>query len=150
MLELSKKNEEELLSSIPVVEGMKLSIKELEDNSITLSAPLHKNFNYEGTAFGGSLNTLCILSAYLMVNHLLKINSVSFKSIVIQDSHIKFLNPVTDDFEAVATSLKVQENLLIKMLKKKSLGRITIQSQIYEVGSKKKSVVFEGRYVVSK
>ena len=91
---------QQLVDSIPVITALGVEIEEVGDNFILLRAPLDKNINYEGTAFGGSLNTVAILSCYLMAHHILKHNQIPFKSLVIQNSHINYLKPVTQDFFA--------------------------------------------------
>ena len=50
-----------LISSIPVIKDMNIKITTLEVGNILLQAPLKSNFNYEGTAFGGSLNTITVV-----------------------------------------------------------------------------------------
>ena len=110
---------------------MNLEIFEISDTRISLKAPLGTHINYEGTAFGGSLNTICTLSCYLSVHHLLKLHQVEFQSLVIQKSDIHFLKPVEMDFRATCEFPnygKVQN--FIKMLKKREVARLQISSLI--------------------
>jgi len=148
-MDIFKLYKEELLNAIPVTSGIDLDILKIEDQSITLSAPLVNNVNYEGTAFGGSINTLCILSCYLLVHHVLKINKVVFKSLVIQDSSIKYIKPVDGNFNATSTIELKDEKLLIKLIQRKGVGRISVRSEICTDGSDETKVVFHGRFVAS-
>jgi len=139
----------ELLRSIPVVKGMNISIESLGKDSLRISAPLDSNINYEGTAFGGSLNTTCILSCYLLVHHVLKQNDIKFKSLVIQDSEIKYLIPVDGDFGAQAFFEAGSVQFLIKQLHSKGRGRVSVNSQVSLKGESETRVNFKGRFVVT-
>lgn len=132
----------ELIESIPILEGMGIEIYEIQDHSVTLSAPLSKNNNYQGTAFGGSLNTICILSSYLLIHHILKSNKVPFKTLVIQDSSIRYLRPVDSDFAATAEVDANDTNEFLEAVKSKNKGRISVKANVMG------KVEFEGRFVV--
>lgn len=129
-MDLKSKYKEQLLSFIPVVSAMEVDIIDIGLRQIKLSAPLNTNINYEGTAFGGSLNTLCILSGYLLVHHLMISNGLEIDSLVIQDSQIKYKKPVNKNFFAIATVDEEEMNKFFKLLKRKNTGRIKIQSSI--------------------
>jgi thioesterase domain-containing protein len=136
-----------LLDSIPVVQALGVDIESLSTEHVTVSAPLDNNLNYEGTAFGGSLNTVAILSCYMMAHHLLKIHQVKFDSLVIQNSCIDYHHPVQGDFKAMATVSPQESQKFILMMQKKGIGRIQIQSTIHTDESKNPLVTFEGRFV---
>jgi thioesterase domain-containing protein len=149
MNDLKKQYADDLLKSIPVVRGMNVSIENLGDYSLRLKAPLDSNINYEGTAFGGSLNTACILSCYLLVHHVMKMNKVSFRSLVIQNSHIDYHLPVDDDFCAEA---QIEENSaldLLRLLGARGRGRVSVDSRIETVSDSQKRVSFTGRFVAT-
>lgn len=146
-MEISEKYKQELLESIPVVSEMNIEIVEVGPRKIVLKAPLKKNINYEGTAFGGSINTLAILSCYLLTHHIMKVNEVDFKSLVIQNSEINYLNPVDSDFEATAEIDEGSINTFIRMLKRRGTGRLSVESKI-SVNSDVRAI-FNGRFVAS-
>lgn len=149
-MSLLNKYKEELLNSIPVVKAMDVQILDIADESITLGAPLNTNINYEGTVFGGSLNTACILSCYLLVHHLLKSNKIEFNSLVIQNSVINYKTPVQDDFRACAIVTESAKNNLIKLLERKGVGRIEVNSSISTQSGALGLVDFKARFVVKK
>lgn len=148
-MNLNTMYKEELLNSIPVVSGMDIDIVSIEDQSISLSAPLDTNINYEGTAFGGSLNTLCILASYLLVHHSLKSAEVKFSSLVIQDSEIKYLKPVNEDFIATSKVTEKDQKLFLKFVQRKSVGRISVEAFIEDSKTSEEKVHFKGRFVAS-
>lgn len=130
---------------------MDVDILEVTSRSIVLKAPLNTNINYEGTAFGGSLNTLCVLSAYLLVHHILVSHAVEFDSLVIQDSSINYISPVEGDFMATAEVSDFDISRFLKMLERRGKGRLELAASIAQVddSSKEHKVKFQGRYVVS-
>ena len=151
MQELITKYREQLLHSIPVVSGMDLSIKDIEPQSILIQAPLNPNINYEGTAFGGSLNTCCVLASFLLVQHLLRSREIEFNSLVIQDSSIKYLEPVDADFIAKSSVSDISLKSFLKCLDKRGQGRIQIQADVFNEGNfNRQKVSFLGRFVASK
>lgn len=149
MMDLINEYKKELISAIPVVSGMDLNIQSVNENEVHLKAPLNTHINYEGTAFGGSLNTVAILSAYLLCHHIMRIHKLDFKSLVIQDSSIKYLKPIHSDFIAKSFMELAHKNLFIKSLDKKGIGRATVSAQIYNINSQEVSVEFKGRFVAS-
>lgn len=149
-MELTEKYKQELLNSIPVVAAMKVEINDIGDNCLVVGAPLNTNINYEGTAFGGSLNTLCILSCYLLVHHQLKSNNIKFDSLVIQNSNIDYILPVHNDFKAKASVTESSKALLFKMVNRKGMGRVEVSSKIMIDNSENEFVTFKARFVVKR
>lgn len=150
MQELINKYREQLLHSIPVISGMDLKIKDIEPQSILIQAPLNPNINYEGTAFGGSLNTCCVLASFLLVQHLMRSRDIKFKSLVIQDSSIKYLQPVDGDFIAKSSVSDSSLKSFLRCLEKRGQGRIQIQAEVFnEKDLKQTKVSFQGRFVAS-
>ena len=47
---------------------MQVAVVSAAADAVTLSAPLAPNINHRSTAFGGSVSTLAILSAWSLVN----------------------------------------------------------------------------------
>ena len=147
-MDLKTQYKSKLLSAIPVVSAMKVDIIKIGIREITLTAPLDTNINYEGTAFGGSLNTLCILSGYLLVHHIMHSHEIGIDSLVIQDSQIKYIGPVHEDFYATASVDEAQLQSFLKMLERKKTGRIKIQSSV-TTGSSEGLVSFSARFVAT-
>ena len=52
-----------LHSEIPLTKLMELKIRNYNNSELVTTAPLHININDKGTAFGGSLATMTIISA---------------------------------------------------------------------------------------
>ena len=97
--------ERQLLADIPLARAMALSIRAWDDESLTLAAPLAPNINDKGCAFGGSLASLMTLAGWALVKLALDARTqtqVRAYDIYVQDSAIRYLAPVWQDFDAVA------------------------------------------------
>jgi len=83
----------------------------VDEGSVSLSMPIKGNTNVHGTAFAGSLYSLCVLSAwYTLVIHLrnpLGDNSLDNATVVVKSSEIQYKKPlwnIEDNQMIVATS----------------------------------------------
>jgi len=93
---------EYLHNNIPITKAMQVGVVEIVANRVVLSAPLLPNTNHRDTAFGGSLSTLAILSAWSLLR--LKMDEKNAKNahLVIQRQNVEYLHPVATDFSASA------------------------------------------------
>jgi thioesterase domain-containing protein len=97
--------EQALLTDIPLARAMALSIRVWDRESLTLAAPLAPNINDKGCAFGGSLASLMTLAGWGLLKLALdaaRAPASAACEIYVQDSTIRYLKPVWQDFEAVA------------------------------------------------
>lgn len=90
-----------LTTDIPLTRHLGFKILEATPFRVHLKAQLSDNINHKGTAFGGSLYTLSVLAAYSLVYLGLEKESIKTNNIVIQKGEIKYLKPVTADFDIV-------------------------------------------------
>ncbi|MDN5063643.1 thioesterase domain-containing protein [Aliarcobacter butzleri] len=139
--------ENKLHNEIPLTKFMDLKITKYDEKELITIAPLNKNINDKGTAFGGSLATLTIISGWSicwLISKELEINSENI--VVIKNEH-SYRKPVTKELichTKRATKDEI-ENLKNKLLLKKSAS-IKISSQIIEDGEV--CVDFTGYYVI--
>ena len=82
---------------IPLSKNMKVKVKQVDKNGITLIAPLTPNINHRSTVFGGSVSALAILAGWTLVHANLQALSLSSR-IVIQRNSIEYLQPIDGDF----------------------------------------------------
>ena len=90
--------QELLHSKIPITRAMGVRVDDYDGQRLILSAPLDANVNHLGTAFGGSLNALAVLSGYGLLWLELK---DSKSHIVIRKSSISYDHPVQGDIRAI-------------------------------------------------
>lgn len=90
-----------LTQDIPLTRHLGFEIIEAGPYKVHLRARLSENINHKGTGFGGSLYTLAVLAAYSLVYLGLEQENIKTKEIVIQRGEMKYLRPVTGDFEII-------------------------------------------------
>ena len=139
--------ENKLHNEIPLTKFMDLKITKYDEKELITIAPLNKNINDKGTAFGGSLATLTIIlgwSICWLISKELEINSENI--VVIKNEH-SYRKPVTKELicHTKRPTKDEIENLKNKLLLKKSAS-IKISSQIIEDGEV--CVDFTGYYVI--
>ena len=136
-----------LHNEIPLTKLMQLKIEDYDNKKLVTSAPLDVNINDKGTAFGGSLSTITIISSWSMCWLISQELNYDSKNIVVIKNMNKYLKPVTKDLIChTIKPTKKEIQILKEKLKKKGSASITLQSQIIEDGEL--CVEFEGVYVI--
>lgn len=135
-----------LRENIPISEKMGVRVAGLSPQSLCLSAPLQPNINHKSTAFGGSLFNLLVLAGWGLIAARLS-ESATGAEIVIQESHIRYLKPVQNDFVACA---EIHDETVFqrfeKQLLRRNKARIEMNARVIE--DQQTAVEFNGRYVV--
>lgn len=134
-----------LQAHIPLSAAMQVAVVAASSEAVTLSAPLAPNINHRSTAFGGSVSTLAILSAWSLVN--LRLRAEGLRSrLVIQSNRMDYDAPIEADFTATATLVDdMAWPLFLKMLQRKGRARIVVRSVVRcgeSIGGR-----FEGEFV---
>ncbi|WP_037572228.1 YiiD C-terminal domain-containing protein [Spirochaeta cellobiosiphila] len=133
-----------LNKNIPITKRMDLTILESSSQCVAIKAGLEANRNHKKTAFGGSINTLMVLSCFSLLKIILDEQNID-ADIVIQRSQIEFLRPVQTDFTS-RTRIEDQNkiNLFIDQLQRHGKGRIGLQATISQ---DKELAAFKGDFV---
>ena len=136
-----------LHNEIPLTKYMDIKIQDYNETKLITTAPLSININDKGTAFGGSLSTITIISAWSLCWLISKELGFDSNNIVIIKNETSFRKPVTKDIlcHTKKPSIEEIERLKQKLEKKKSAS-IKIESQIIENGEI--CVDFVGYYVI--
>lgn len=133
---------------IPIAKAIGITALRYQDGCLTLGAPLQPNINHKATAFAGSLNALVTLTCWSLIWLLLDAEALP-GTIVIQDSSIAYLRPITQDFAATAclpTDGSVER--FLAFLRKKNRARLELHAEIRQ--DDQLAVQFHGRYVVTR
>lgn len=135
--------QELLHSKIPITRAMCVRAEHYDGERLVLVAPLEENVNHLGTAFGGSLNALAVLSGYGLL--WLELQDTECH-IVIRESSISYERPVRGELRAVC--LRPDEDALAQFkqaFRQKGRARIVLSATIEEGG--RTAVRFHGTFV---
>src|SRR5215210_1626167 len=94
----SRQIQELFYSKIPITRALGVRVEHYDGERLVLSAPLDSNVNHLGTAFGGSLNALAVLSGYGLL--WLELQDTECH-IVIRKSSISYDRPVRGEIRAI-------------------------------------------------
>ncbi|HKT30893.1 MAG TPA: YiiD C-terminal domain-containing protein [Gammaproteobacteria bacterium] len=118
-----------LYTHIPLVRHMQLRVDNWDASGLTLSAALAANLNHEGTAFGGSLESLAMLACWGLVWLLLEHEPAVH--IVVAESRMQFLRPVTDTLIAhCALPEPAARQTFFDTLERRNRARFELQAEI--------------------
>ena len=135
--------QELLHSKIPITRAIGVRVEHYDGQRLILSAPLEPNVNHLGTAFGGSLNALAVLSGYGLL--WLELQDTQCH-IVIRESSISYERPVCGEIRAVC--VRPEAEALAEFKKKfhqKGKARIALAATIEDQGII--AVRFQGIFV---
>jgi len=144
---LLKQLEKKIHEEIPLTKLMKLKVNTYNEKELITSAPLDININDKGTAFGGSLSTITIISAWSMCWLISKELGIDSKNIVVIKNENSYLKPVRKDIICNTQKPSKEEVLILKeKINSKGSASLKIKSKIIE--DNKVCVEFEGIYVI--
>lgn len=130
-------------SKIPITLAMGVKVEEYDGSRLVLSAPLAANVNHLGTAFGGSLNALAVLSGYGLL--WLELQDTQCH-IVIRESRISYDHPVGDDIRATCVRPNAETLAAFKtQFHQRGKARIALTATIENQGLA--AVRFQGTFV---
>ena len=132
-----------LHSKIPLTRAIGMRVEAYDGERLILCAPLAANVNHFGTAFGGSLNALAVLSGYGLL--WLELQETECH-IVIRDSTISYERPVHGELRAICVRPEATALAAFKQrFQQKGKARIALTATIEEQG--RTSVRFQGAFV---
>ncbi len=119
-----------IVSEFPLARHIGIVVEAADDRGVTLHAPLAPNANYKGTAFGGSLFSVAVLTGWAWVTRYLAASGVAADA-VIQESTMRYLVPVEGALRASLTAPATpQIDKFRKMLHRAGRGRISLTVEI--------------------
>ena len=138
--------EELFYSKIPITRALGVRVEGYDGRRLVLTAPLTENVNHLGTAFGGRLYALAVLSGYgLLWLELRETES----HIVIRDSTISYERPVRGDIRAVCARPDEGElEAFRRNFEQKGRARISLSATIADEGVT--AVRFRGTFVATR
>jgi len=122
-------------------------VEAADDHALVLCAPLQPNANHKGTAFGGSLYSVAVLTGWAWATRYLAMRGISADA-VIQESNVQFLAPVHGDLRAhLAAPAAAKIDKFRKMLERAGRGRIQLRVELRNEASV--AARFEGLFAAA-
>jgi thioesterase domain-containing protein len=136
-----------LHNEIPLTKFMDIKIKEYSEKELITTAPLSININDKGTAFGGSLSTMTIISSWSLCWLISKELGFDSSNIVVIKNENSYKKPITKDIFCYTQKPSKEEIQRLKeKLETKKSASIKIYSSIIE--DNQVCVEFQGYYVI--
>ena len=142
-----KELQNKLYNDIPLTKIMEIKIQNYTNQELITTASLGININDKGTAFGGSLSTITIISGWSLCWLISKELGFDSNNIVIIKNNTSFRKPVTKNITCHTFKPSKEEIEILKQkLENKKSASIKIKSQIIE--NDEVCVDFLGYYVI--
>ena len=142
-MSIGRRMEELFYGKIPITRALGVRVEEYDGRRLVLTAPLRENVNHLGTAFGGSLNALAVLSGYGLL--WLELRDAECH-IVIRESSIHYDRPVRGDIRAVCVRPDEEAMEAFKrQFRQKGKARIVLEATVEDEGVT--AVRFRGTFV---
>jgi thioesterase domain-containing protein len=137
--------QEYLHTHIPLSRAMDVTVTEATRERVVLSAPLAPNINHRETAFGGSLSTLAILSAWSLLQLRLRSEGQAAR-LVIHQNTMHYDAPATSTFTATAQAPTEESwRRFTQTLSRRGKARVSVSSLVESDGALVGR--FEGEFV---
>ncbi len=125
-----KQLKEFIYREFPLAQAQGVDIVRADDRGLEILAPLKLNRNHLGTAFGGSISSLLILSCYASLFYQMEKEGYHFH-LVIKEESTKYLMPVEEDIRIVSEAPDANlYSSFTESFKRKGRARIQLESKV--------------------
>ena len=128
---------------IPITKAMQAKVASFDGNTLVVAAALAPNINLHGTAFAGSLYTVCALTGWSMLHLQTRLHDCE-GSIVLASGHIDYHKPVREDL--VASCVFGNQEEAFAKLATSGRARFPLTATIPDAGLD--AAVFKGEYAL--
>lgn len=142
---LSRELEETWHRDIPLAAAMRIAVRSYDGRALTVQAPLAANRNLHGTAFAGSVFSICVLAGW-GATWLAWREHGSNGLIVVADSKIQYRRAVTGDLVCVCTPDTAVVAAALEQFR--GVGRASLSLECTIDAGERRAVTFTGTYVV--
>lgn len=116
---------------IPISRAMGVEVLHWNGGGLSIASPLGPNINHRNSAFGGSISSLLLFTAWSQVWAMVGSWGVS-GTIVVKESTTRFLKPVTEAYMATISAPTAQEQeKLLAMYERFGRCRIHLGPQLF-------------------
>ncbi len=140
--------EAECRTDIPLLDAMQLSFIEYAERSLTMEAPLAPNINNKGTAFGGSIASICLFGGWAVSTLSFMDNGIDNTEIVVFRNDMTFERPARGLLTVQARIEPAEFEAVLARLRAGDGGRIRFDVEVDTFHDDKRCATMSGVYVV--
>ncbi|MDJ0711602.1 MAG: YiiD C-terminal domain-containing protein [Woeseiaceae bacterium] len=133
---------------IPLLTAMELSFVGYRDLTLTMEAPLAPNINNKGTAFGGSIASICLFGGWAVATLGCIDDGIHNSEIVVFKNDMTFERPARGLLTVRARVDADEFNAVRRRLKDGDTGRIRFAVNVETFHDDKRCATMRGVYVV--
>lgn len=134
---------------IPLTREMGLKVLSWHDHHLRLQLPLDANINHKNTMFGGSLYCGAVLAGWGWLHLRLREAGVEGGHIVIQEGHITYPLPVTQDAIVLCDAPPAAAwNKFLALYARHGRARLALETRVINADGAEDAVRFSGQYVL--
>lgn len=140
--------EAECRADIPLLTAMQLSFISYDKLTLTMEAPLAPNINNKGTAFGGSIASICLFGGWAVATLAFIDNDIHNTEIVVYKNEMTFERPARGHLtiEARIESEELEPCLARLQANDRKRIRLNIHVDLYH--DEERCATMDGLYVV--
>lgn len=131
--------EQRIRNGIPIAAGMNFRVRELSPNGITVCGGGEENVNVHGTAFAGSLYSICTLALWGLVHARLPDGA----TLVLAEGHINYRKPVQGEIVANCDIATDEMDGFLARLQER--GKAVLNASVQVPNADGVAAEFEGR-----
>ena len=140
--------EAECRLDIPLLNAMQLSFNRFEDLALTMEAPLAPNINNKGTAFGGSIASICLFGGWAVATLAFTGHGIDNTEIVVYKSEMTFERPARGHLTIRAFIKPEDFSACLERLQDGDKGRIRMDIHVDLFHDEARCASMRGLYVV--
>jgi len=140
--------EAECRRDIPLLTAMHLSFVRFDDLALTMEAPLAPNINNKGTAFGGSIASICLFGGWAVATLAFLDNGIGNTEIVVYKNEMTFERPARGHLTVNAFIKPDEFEACLARLKANDPERIRLDIHVDLFHEDKRCATMQGLYVV--
>ena len=140
--------ETECRRDIPLLDAMQLSFTGYDDLTLKMQAPLAPNINNKGTAFGGSIASICLFGGWAVSTLAFIDRGIHNTEIVVYSNEMTFERPARGLLNVRAFLDVTEFEACVTKLTSADSGRIRFNVRVELFHDDKRCAVMRGVYVV--
>ena len=134
---------------IPLCNAMDLSVEQLTECNILISAPMDVNRNHHGSFFAGSLYSLSAITGWGLATNYAH-SHYPGSGVVVRKAEIEYFHPVVDDRISLSCHMPDVDSMpaFLERIESRDSARLNLSVEIYSLD--KLAVSFNGTFTVLK